>query len=288
MYKQKRVLAIHDISCVGKCSLTVALPIISAAGVECSVLPTAVLSTHTGGFKDYTFNDLSNDLLPICRHWKSLGLHFDAIYTGFLAGPEQVDTICEIIDMLAGKDTVVAVDPVMGDNGRLYSSFKDNFPKKMIELCKKADIITPNLTEACMMLGEKYTEGLSENKEAVEGILAALCENMRSDVVLTGVQRNVSLLGAAWRTVNGEKGVYCSRRIDGMYHGTGDVFASLLVACMIRGIPLPCAVETAVDFTEEAVRATKEMGTDPRYGVDFESLLADFALTVKKLCESFK
>ena len=143
MYKQKRVLAIHDISCVGKCSLTVALPIISAAGVECSVLPTAVLSTHTGGFKDYTFNDLSNDLLPICRHWKSLGLHFDAIYTGFLAGSEQVDTICEIIDMLAGKDTLVVVDPVMGDNGRLYSSFKDNFPKKMIELCKKLAVGIP-------------------------------------------------------------------------------------------------------------------------------------------------
>ena len=285
MYKQKRVLAIHDISCVGKCSLTVALPIISAAGVECSVLPTAVLSTHTGGFKDYTFNDLSDDLLPICRHWKSLGLHFDAIYTGFLAGPEQVDTICEIIDMFAGEDTMVAVDPVMGDNGRLYSSFKGDFPEKMTGLCKKAGIITPNLTEACMMLGEKYTDGLSEDKAAVDSILAALCENMGCDVVLTGVQRSVSLLGAAWRTVKGEKGVYCSERIKGMYHGTGDVFASLLVACMISGIPLPCSVETAVDFTEEAVRATKEMGTDPRYGVDFESLLADFALTVKKLCE---
>ena len=285
MYKQKRVLAIHDISCVGKCSLTVALPIISAAGVECSVLPTAVLSTHTGGFKDYTFNDLSDDLLPICRHWKSLGLHFDAIYTGFLAGPEQVDTICEIIDMFSGKDTMVAVDPVMGDNGRLYSSFKGDFPEKMTELCKKADIITPNLTEACMMLGEKYTDGLSEDKEAVDSILAALCDGIKSDVVLTGVQRSMSLLGAAWRTVKGKKGVYCSQRIDGMYHGTGDVFASLLVACMVRGISLPCAVETAVDFTEEAVRATKETGTDPRYGVNFESLLADFALTVKKLCE---
>ena len=106
--------------------------------------------------------------------------------------------------------------------------------------------------------------------------------------MLTGVQRNVSLLGAAWRTVNGKNGVYCSERIKGMYHGTGDVFASLLVACMVRGVPLPLAVETAVNLTEAAVRATKEMGTDPRYGVDFESLLADFALTVKKLCELFK
>jgi pyridoxine kinase len=159
MNKQKRLAAIHDISCFGKCSLTVALPIISAAGIETSVIPTAVLSTHTGGFKGYTFRDLTADLKPIAEHWSSLGLRFDAVYTGYLGSFEQLNIVSEIISLLKTADTLVIVDPVMADNGKLYASFPLNFPEGMKKLCSLADVIEPNLTEASLLLDLPYNEG---------------------------------------------------------------------------------------------------------------------------------
>lgn len=151
--EQKRVLAIHDVSCVGKCSLTVALPIISATGVECSALPTAVLSTHTGGFTGYTYRDLTVDIMPIMNHWKSLNVRFDGIYTGFLGSFEQIDLVSDIFDQL-GEHALICVDPVMADNGQLYKVFPPTFPAGMRKLCAKADVILPNITEATLLLGE--------------------------------------------------------------------------------------------------------------------------------------
>ena len=175
MERQKRVLAVHDISGVGRCSLTVALPIISAAGVECSVLPTAVLSTHTGGFTGYTCRDLTDDLLPMARHWSSLGERFDAIYMGYLGSFAQMDMMREVFSILAEKDTLIAVDPVMGDNGKLYAAFDMTFPPAMRELCTHADLIKPNMTEAALLLGEEYRPG-PYTREYVEGLLTRLAK----------------------------------------------------------------------------------------------------------------
>ena len=145
---QKRVAAIHDISCLGRCSLTVALPIISAAGVETAVIPTAVLSTHTGGFKDYTVRDLSSDIVPTARHWKSEGITVDAVYTGYLCSKEQIYLVMEAARLISGSNTLLITDPVMADNGKLYKGFDGDYADYMLKLCSAADIITPNITEA--------------------------------------------------------------------------------------------------------------------------------------------
>ena len=155
MERLKRAAAIHDISGFGKCSLTVALPIISAMGIEVSVIPTAVLSTHTGGFTGFTYRDLTGDMRPIAEHWNSLGIKFDAIYSGFLGSVEQIDIVTDFIDDFKEKDTVVLVDPAMADGGKMYTVFDMDFAKQMTRLCAKADIIVPNFTEAAFMLGEE-------------------------------------------------------------------------------------------------------------------------------------
>ena len=274
MERQKRVLAVHDISGVGRCSLTVALPIISAAGVECSVLPTAVLSTHTGGFTGYTCRDLTDDLLPMARHWESLGEQFDAIYMGYLASFAQMDMMREIFSLLADKDTLIAVDPVMGDNGKLYAAFDMTFPPAMLELCTHADLIKPNMTEAALLLGEEYRPG-PYTREYVEGLLTRLAEATATrQIVLTGVYFDDRELGAATLDAEtGEIAYILGRNVPGLYHGTGDVFGSALVGAMVRGLPLSEAVRAAVDFTVAAICTTAKAGTDIRYGVNFEANL---------------
>ena len=274
MERQKRVLAVHDISGVGRCSLTVALPIISAAGVECSVLPTAVLSTHTGGFTGYTCRDLTDDLLPMARHWESLGEQFDAIYMGYLASFAQMDMMREIFSLLADKDTLIAVDPVMGDNGKLYAAFDMTFPPAMLELCTHADLIKPNMTEAALLLGEEYQPG-PYTKEYVEGLLRRLVQKTEArQIVLTGVYFDEERLGAATFDGTTQKIAYIfGENVPGLYHGTGDVFGSALVGALVRGMPLSEAVRAAVDFTVAAIQTTAKAGTDIRYGVNFEKNL---------------
>lgn len=272
---QKRVLAIHDISGVGKCSLTVALPIISAFGVETSVLPTAILSTHTGGFEGFTYRDLTEDILPIVKHWKSLDLKFDAIYTGFLGSFLQIDLVIETIDMLK-KDTVVIVDPVMADNGVLYSLFDSSFPIKMRELCKKADILVPNITEACFLLGEPYKEG-PYTKDYIENLVHKLSTELSAGkVVLTGVYFNNNELGVACYDKTSNIIQYAFReKLDGLFHGTGDVFGSALTGAYISGASLYKACEYAVGFTVDSIIRTKQAKTEPRYGVNFEAGLRE-------------
>ena len=274
MDRQKRVLAVHDISGVGRCSLTVALPIISAAGVECSVLPTAVLSTHTGGFTGYTCRDLTDDLLPMARHWESLGEQFDAIYMGYLASFAQMDMMREIFSLLADKDTLIAVDPVMGDNGKLYAAFDMTFPPAMLELCTHADLIKPNMTEAALLLGEEYQPG-PYTKEYVEGLLRRLVQKTEArQIVLTGVYFDEERLGAATFDGTTQEIAYIfGENVPGLYHGTGDVFGSALVGALVRGMPLSEAVRAAVDFTVAAIQTTAKAGTDIRYGVNFEKNL---------------
>jgi len=277
---QKRVLAIHDISCFGKCSLTVALPIISSAGIECTVMPTAVLSTHTGGFKDFTYRDLTEDLIPILEHWKTLDLKFDAIYTGFLGSFEQIDLVSRIIDELRDKDTIVAVDPVMADNGELYSIFDPSFPKGMRKLCEKADVVLPNITEATLLLGKKYNPGPYTEKYILE-LLKDLGSMGSKNVILTGVFFEDEHLGAATYNTSTEKVSFSFREtIPGYYHGTGDVFGSAAVSALVNGHDLGKASEIAVNLTADSIKRTRKAGTDVRYGVDFETGLGKFSKTV--------
>lgn len=273
---QKRVAAIHDISGFGKCSLTVALPVISAAGIETSVIPTAVLSTHTGGLDGYTCRDLTDDMEPFYKHWKSLGLKFDAVYSGYLGSQRQIDIVCDIIDAFRTDRSFALVDPAMADNGKMYALFDMQFAKAMKRLCKKADIIVPNMTEACFLLEQDYTSGPYE-KSYIERLIRELSDLGPQRVVLTGVSFDKATVGAASYDRNENRVEYFFKdRIDGMFHGTGDVFASALTAALVRGKSLSAATDIAVCFTVDSIKRTADGGTDHRYGVDFERGLSDF------------
>lgn len=266
---QKRVAAIHDISCFGKCSLTVALPIISAAGIETAVIPTAVLSTHTGGFTGYTVRDLSEDIVPVARHWNSENIKVDAVYTGYLCSKQQIYLVLEAARLISREDTLLITDPVMADNGKLYKGFDSDYPKYMTELCANADIITPNITEAALMLGIKYRVG-PYTEDYINSLLEGLYLKTHAKIVLTGVYYDNRRIGAA--VYDGEKKEYVfSERINASYHGTGDVFASTLTAALLNGRSLKAAAQIAVNFTCACIKRTAENDTDMRYGVNFES-----------------
>ena len=267
---QKRVAAIHDISCFGKCSLTVALPILSAAGIETSVIPTAVLSTHTGGFTGFTYRDLTEDILPVVSHWQTLPITFDALYTGFLGSFQQIDLMIDVFRRLKTKDTLVLVDPVMADHGQLYKIFPANFPEGMKKLCAVADCIVPNMTEAALLLGEPYAEG-PYTQAYIESLVKRLSDLGPERVVLTGVYFEETRLGAAaYDARTGQLDFLFGERIDGMYHGTGDVFASALLSGLLHNRSLSEATQLAVDFTVGSIARTKAAGTDIRFGVNFE------------------
>jgi Pyridoxal/pyridoxine/pyridoxamine kinase len=281
MEKLKRVVAIHDISGFGKCSLTVALPIISAAGIETTVLPTAVLSTHTGGFSGFTYRDLTEDIQPIADHWKSLNIEFDAIYTGFLGSFEQLDLVGRFFDSFKTKDNLILVDPVMADNGELYKIFSPEFALGMRDLCKKADIIIPNLTEASFMLEEEYNPG-PYSEEYIECLLKKLSALGPKKVVLTGVFFNEEELGAATYDADTDEIAYSfEKRIPGYFHGTGDVFGSALLAALLNNFNLNEAAAIAVRFTTSAIRKTAAAGTDIRFGVNFEQTIPEFLKDLK-------
>lgn len=283
MCKLKRVAAIHDLSGFGKCSLTVALPILSAAGLEACAMPTAVLSTHTGGIEGYTYRDLTEDLLPFGEHWRSLNLHFDAIYTGFLGSYAQIDLVSTLIDRLKAPDTLVVVDPCMADNGALYRVYTPEMAKGMRRLCAKADVLVPNLTEAAMLLDVPYRPECS--REEVEELLKGLCALGCRQAVLTGVSFRPEELGAACYDRESQTlGLAFDQRIAGHYHGTGDVFASALTAALVKGMDLQRAARLAVRFTQGAIQRTKRAGTDERFGVNFEEELPWFMRELGCVC----
>lgn len=277
---QKRVVAIHDISCVGKCSLTVALPVLSAAGIETSVLPTALLSTHTGGFDGYTYLDLSDELPKIAQHWKSLGLKVDAFYTGFLGSEAQTDMVCDIIDMLADPATLIFTDPVMGDNGRLYSSYRPTFPEKMKTLCRRSQILTPNLTEACLLTGTEYRPD-GYDGEYISSLLKKLSAFGAETVIVTGVSLKKGTLGAAYLDCRtGADGFAFCENVNGMFHGAGDVFSSALLGALLNEKDIKTSVDIALDLTVGSIKRTAAAGTDTRFGLDFEHGLGEYASRV--------
>ena len=270
--KQKRVLAVHDLSCVGRCSLTVALPILSAAGLEASALPTAVLSTHTGGFTGMTFRDLTQDLPAIFAHWKTLDLAFDAIYTGYLGSAEQVALVEQLFDAFRGEQTKIIVDPVMGDHGKQYPGMSEKMPQLMKTLCQKADVIVPNQTEAALMLGRPYLE--TPDKAEVDDLMQALREMTQASVVLTGISPEEGKLGAAvYDRETGQTACPAAPHMPGSYHGTGDVYASALTGAYLAGKTLVQAAQIAADFTQQSIVETLPLGLETRYGVCFERAL---------------
>lgn len=269
----KRVLTIQDISCLGKCSLTIALPVISALGAETVILPTAVLSTHTM-FNNFTCKDLSDQIEPIQNHWKSEGVTFDAIYTGYLGTEEQIDQMKELFRTFREENTIVFVDPVMADNGKLYPAFDMNYAKKNAELCAEADIIVPNITEACLMTDMEYREEYDE--DYIKELLARLDQLGAGISVLTGVSLEEGQTGVmGYERATGEYYLYQNRRIDATYHGTGDLFSSTCVGEILRGKDWKDAMRIAADYTAHTIEVTLKNPDKPWYGVDFEATLPD-------------
>ncbi|MBE0601726.1 MAG: pyridoxamine kinase [Firmicutes bacterium] len=270
---QKRALAIHDISCVGRCSLTVALPILSAAGINTAVIPTALLSTHTGEFTGYTHLDLSDQLLPIAAHLATLQLHFDAFYSGYLASAEQVKLVIKISEMLCDPTTRIFVDPAFADHGKLYTHMGGDMPAQMRRLCSRAHTITPNFTEASFLLDQPYlSDGYDE--AYVQGLAAELAALGPENVVITDIRIRDGETGVAvYQKKTNEFQILYKPKFDGVFYGTGDALASFLIACRLNGMPLKQAVATALTCTHEAIRLTLQDGEALRYGVQFERVL---------------
>ena len=269
----KRILTIQDISCFGKCSLTVALPLLSAMGIETAILPTAVLSTHTL-FKGYTCKDLSDQLTPIADHWKREGITFDAIYTGYLGTEEEIDTVIGIINTFRNDHTLVFIDPAMGDNGKLYPAFNEHYAKKNADLCAVADIADPNITEAAFLTGLPYRETYEE--EYVRELLLALAALGTKTPILTGVSLSEGKTGAmGYDSAKKEFFHYQNDRIPAAYHGTGDIFSSVLAGAFVLGIERTGALKTAADYTALTIAKTLENPENPWYGVDFEATIPD-------------
>lgn len=274
MSEQKTVAAIHDISGMGKCSLTAAIPVLSAAGVSVSVMPTAVLSTQTGGLNDYTYRDLTDDMRPVMAHWHKIGVTFDAVYSGFLGSSAQVDIVCDFVKEFRHNGTLFLCDPAMADNGTLYDTFDSSFVKKMKKLCASANIIVPNFTEAAFLLDREYLPP-PYTKEYTDDLLRSLAKEFNSKfVVLTGVDFDGKSVGAGAYDAENDIITYSlSERINGMFHSTGDLFASSLLGGILNGFSVNDATQKAINFTVNAIKETVKIGGDSRFGLAFERCL---------------
>jgi len=281
MMIMKKVVSIQDISCFGKCSLTVALPIISTMGIETAVIPTAVLSTHTGeGFKNYTFHDLTSDIPAIAEHWKSMDLKFDALYTGYLGSPEQVDIVSDFFDDFGTNENRIIVDPVLGDAGRLYAGFTQDFVEKMKKLCARADYIMPNMTEVSFLLGLPYTETYTE--EYVMDVLRRLAALGCKTPVITGVHYDDIKQGAAaYDSVNDRFYFSFDKNVNYRFHGTGDIFSSVFTGSCALGKDLQQSLDIAVKFTLDCIEATVPNIEETWYGSCFELCLGKLIDYVK-------
>lgn len=272
----KRVLTIQDISCVGQCSLTVALPVLSSCGVETAILPSAVLSTHTGGFKGYTFRDLTDDMMPIAEHWQKENILFDTVYSGYLGSARQINHVLEITERLLKKDGYSIVDPAMADNGKLYYGFDLAFVQEMKKLVFASDICLPNITEACFLTETEYKEEYDE--EYTDGILKKLSAGGAKTIVLTGISYDDETTGVLILE-NGVKSYYRHKKIDRKYHGTGDIYSSAFTGALNRGKSVYESARIAADFVVKCIENTI---TDDShwYGVKFEPLLYQLSLKV--------
>ena len=264
----KKILTVQDISCVGQCSLTVALPIISACGIETCVLPSAVLSTHTAGFKGYTFRDLTEDMPDIAKHWAKEKIVFDCVYTGYLGSKQQIAYVEDIYRTTRKDGSLLIVDPAMADHGRRYSGLSEEYARAMESLCRRADIIMPNMTEAAMFAGREYREAMTE--EYVSELLDALDHPC---VILTGTGYQPGMTGVTIRE-KGAQFLYTHAKLGKNYHGTGDMFAACFTGALLCGRSKTEAAQIAADFVCKAIEKTMN---NPAhwYGVKFEQALPD-------------
>ena len=264
-----KILTIQDISCVGQCSLTVALPILSACGIETCILPSAVLSTHTAGFTGFTFRDLTDDMPAIRQHWMKEGIRFDAIYTGYLGSIRQIDYVSDIFADTAADGCVKIVDPAMADNGKLYSIFDMDYVQDMKTLCAKADYLLPNITEACFLTGAEYRT--EYDRAYIDGLLKALVALGAKNVILTGVSYAPGKTGAVVYE-NGVYAYYEHEKLPNSCHGTGDIYASAFVGALLRGKPSADAAKIAADYVLECIGYTAQLDNH-WYGAKFEPVL---------------
>ena len=280
----KRVLTVQDISCVGKCSLTAAIPVISAMGIEVCPLPTAILSNHTA-FSSFSFLDLTDKIPEILNEWKKQGFHFDAIYTGYLGSIKQIDLVHKILDEFAQNDTLVVIDPCMADNGKLYTGFSQDFVKQMAKLCGRANVILPNMTEACFLVNQDY-DFLVQTNESITKVMAKLLSLGAQQVILKGVEFSKEKIGVAYCSQKlfdnnfstnennmEDMNIYFHHRYDENFHGTGDVFASAVTGALVLKKDIKDAVKIACDFVQESIECTLLNPNYNWYGVDFESAL---------------
>ena len=273
----KKVLTIQDISCVGQCSLTVALPILSACGVETCVLPSAVLSTHTAGFTGFTFRDLTDDMPSIKGHWLKEGIRFDAIYTGYLGSTQQIDYVADIFAETAAGGCVKVVDPAMADNGKLYPAFDEVYVEGMKSLCAKADYVVPNITEACFLGGVEYRK--EYDRAYIDLLLQKLTAVGCKNIILTSVSYAPGKTGIVVFE-NGSYAYYEHELLPNSCHGTGDIYASAFVGAFVRGKSAYDAAAVAANYTMECIRYTATLDNH-WYGAAFEPVLG-------KLIDSLK
>lgn len=264
----KRILTVQDISCVGKCSGTVAVPVLSAMGIEAALLPTAVLSTHTG-LKGFTFRDLTDDIPAIGAHWQQLGLTFAAFYSGYLGSIRQVQMIRNLFSSLKQPGDFVLVDPVMADYGRFYTGFGPEFAREMCKLCSEADLVVPNLTEACFLDEFPYEDEMPLERQ--KELVRRLSSRGMKQVVLTGVRTTEQTIGAMYYEAESDTfDISQTERIDAVFHGTGDLFASALLGGILNGLSVPEAMDLAVRYIAECMRITLADPEHVDYGVEFE------------------
>ena len=269
---QKRIAAIHDLSCFGKCSLTIALPVISCFGIECAVVPTAMLPGHFAALPEVSVLDLSEHMGIIADQWEKGGVTFDGIFSGYLGNAAQVAQVRSFVRRFKGDQTLFVADPAMADRGMLYRGFGMDHVAAMAELCSVADVALPNVTEACLMLGRNYTE--CHNREQILDLLQGMTALGAKRVIITGVSLSEDRVGiACW---DGAEAAFFDRpRTPGHYNGTGDLFTSVLTASMVSGTPFLAAAEKAMDFTSHVIAETAANPSHRPYGVDFELHLKD-------------
>ena len=267
----KKVLTIQDISCVGQCSLTVALPILSACGLETCVLPSAVLSTHTAGFTGYTFRDLTEDIPGIREHWCKENIRFDGIYTGYLGSTRQISLVQEIFATCGTANCLKIVDPAMADNGKLYPGFDMPYVEAMKSLCADADYVVPNITEACFLTGVEFKEAY--DRAYIDSLLAGLTAIGCKNIILTGVSYDTGRTGVVVLE-NGVYAYYEHEKLPNSCHGTGDIYASALVGAMLRGNSAYDAAKIAAEYTMDCIRTTAKLDNH-WYGAAFEPVLGN-------------
>lgn len=267
----QHIVTIQDISCVGRCSATVVLPVLSAMGIQCSLLPTAVLSTHSG-YPGFTCRDLTTDLSGIAAHWASQGISFDGLYTGYLASPAQAEVVCGLLSEFRPMAKTILVDPAMADNGKLYSGLPQDFPEAMKAVCAQADVIVPNLTEACLLSGIPYDP--APGQDALRRLLDKLLVLGPRAALITGVSPQPDRLGLCGVDRSGEFFAYSLPRHPQNRHGTGDLFAAATMGGLMRGKSLPQAAVKAADFILLCLQESAKEDRDPRLGVAFEPALS--------------